>query len=400
MNKHGTADKQLIKKINTNAILNIIRTKGLISRADIAKELGLNPATVSNNVADLLNIGLIRERGIGNSSGGRKPIMLELDYENVYMIGVYTELSHVNIGIVDLKGHVVAKRVFAFSQESPDDKGELILQRVISGIETTMAYSEIPKEKLMGIGVGLHGLVDSVKGESVFAPAFHWHHLRIKDILYEKFHIPIVVDNDVRAMAFGEKWFGGAQGCDSFILINVGEGIGGALFFGGKLHSGKTFGAGEIGHIKVTHRHIRCKCGNEGCLTMVASEAAIIDIIKTTVNNDNGEVYDSQTDINFNNIISHARDGHVKTLQVLHQAGKYLGTGIGILINLMNPEKIILTGSVLRAKEFIFDEIIKGAKAASIIDNFSNTEITDSKIPEDLGIIGAATLIIGDLFAL
>lgn len=390
MIKQSTANKKLIKKINTNAILNVIRINGMVSRAEIAKILKLNPATVSSNVVDLLELGLIRERGSGDSSGGRKPIMLELDYDNVYVIGVHTELTHANIGIVDLKGTIIDKKVYPYGDIIGDD-GQAILRSVIEGIDDTFKKTSVDKEKIIGIGVGLHGLVDSAAGESVFAPKFHWHHLKIGDMLAEKYDMPIMVDNDVRVMALGEKWFGRAQQSENFILINVGEGIGGALFINGKLYSGKAFGAGEVGHIKVTHKQLQCECGNTGCLTMIASEEAIINSVK--------EMECVEGKVTLDKIIDCARAGDAKALSILKNAGDYIGTGVGIIINIINPETIILTGTVLKAKEFFFDNIIEGAKKSSIIDNLTKTTIDVSAIEEDLGVIGASTLVLEDLFS-
>lgn len=389
MMKQSTANKKLIKKINTNAILNVIRINGMVSRAEIAKILKLNPATVSSNVVDLLELGLIRERGIGDSSGGRKPIMLELDYDNVYVIGVHTELTHANIGIVDLKGRIIDKKVYAYGEIVGD--GKAILNKVTDGIDDVLKSTKVDKNKIIGIGVGLHGLVDSTAGESVFAPKFHWHHVAIGDLLFEKYDMPIFVDNDVRVMALGEKWFGRAQQCENFILINVGEGIGGALFINGKLYSGKAFGAGEVGHIKVTHKQLQCECGNMGCLTMLASEEAIIKSVKET------ECIEGN--VTLDKIINCAKKGDEQALDILQNAGDYIGTGVGIIINIINPETIILTGTVLKAKEFFFDNIIEGAKKSSIIDNFAKTTIDVSAIEEDLGVIGASTLVLEDLFS-
>jgi len=390
MMKQSTANKKLIKKINTNAILNVIRINETVSRAEIAKILSLNPATVSSNVVDLLELGLIREMGSGDSSGGRKPIMLELDYDNVYVIGVHTELTHANIGVVDLKGRIIDKKVYPYDTIEGDN-GEAILNKVIDGIDDIFKKTKVDKVKIIGIGVGLHGLVDSVAGESVFAPAFHWHHIAIGDILSKKYDMPIMVDNDVRVMALGEKWFGRAKQCENFILINVGEGIGGALFINGKLYSGKAFGAGEVGHIKVTHKQLQCECGNMGCLTMIASEEAIISSVK--------DAECAGKDVTLDKIIDCAKSGNKEALDILKNAGDYIGTGVGIIINIINPETIILTGTVLKAKEFFFDNIIEGAKKSSIIDNFAKTTIDVSAIEEDLGVIGASTLVLEDLFS-
>jgi len=400
MKLQNTANKKLIKRINTNAILNIIRTEKLISRADLSKILKLNPATISSNVADLLELGIIREKGSGDSSGGRKPIMLELNSSNVFVVGVHTELTKVNIGIVDINGKVILTKKYRYETIPENEDRNIILQKITDGIEDIIKSSKIDRKKIIGIGVGLHGLVNAATGESVFAPAFHWHHIFVKDLLYKKFEMPIIVDNDVRVMALGEKWFGGAKSSDNFILINVGQGIGGALFIDGNLFFGKSNGAGEIGHIKVTQRPYQCDCGNQGCLTTVASEEAILGFVKEMVENNEISIDDFDGDITLEKIVLAAKNGDKQIIRLFKKTGEYIGRGIGTMINILNPERIILTGSVLIASDYLIDSIVEGAKASSIIDNFSKTKISVADICDNLGVIGASTLILNNLFTL
>ncbi len=175
-----TADKKSIKKINTNAILNVIKQKGPISRADIAKILALNPATISSNVNDLLQTRLIEEIGIGNSSGGRRPILLRINSKENYIIGVHTELTHVNIGMINMDGEIIIRQVYGYPSTGSELTGNQMLSIIIHAIQDIIDKSQVDQDKIIGIGLGMHGLVNSEKGESIFAPAFNWHHISIK----------------------------------------------------------------------------------------------------------------------------------------------------------------------------------------------------------------------------
>jgi predicted NBD/HSP70 family sugar kinase len=397
----NTANNELIKKMNTNAILNVIRSKASISRADIAKMLKLNPATVSSNVSDLIDLGLIQETGSGSSSGGRKPILLELNAKNNFIIGVHTELTHVNVGVMDMNGMILAIKAYNFHGINHANHDN-VMETILLGISDIIKHTKISKEKIIGIGVGLHGIVDSHEGKSVFAPAFHWHNVPIRNMLYDKFNKTVIIDNDVRVMALGEKWFGKAKTSDNFMLINLGEGIGGALFINGQLYYGKSFGAGEIGHIKVSQKPLQCDCGNKGCLTTLASEEGIVNRMQEIVENKKMAVYGLEAGerVTFKKILEAANTGDQTAIKLLEQTGDYIGRSIGIIINMINPEQIILTGSVICAKKYLMPSIKGAAEAASIFDNFVKTKITVSSIEEHLGVIGASTLILNDLFAL
>lgn len=396
MKTFNTANKKYMKKINTKAILNVIRNKGPISRADIAKILSLNPATVSNNANDLIESNLIESIGSGDSSGGRRPILLCINKRN-YIIGVETELTHLNVGIINLEGEIICKEKHFFRFMNNEPKDRYIVLLIIKAIKDIKKKMNIDEKNYIGIGLGIHGLVDTKKGVSIFAPSFDWHYLNIKQILKDEFETKIIVDNDVHVMALAEKWVGKAKDNHNFILMHIGEGIGGALVINDQIYSGNTFGAGEIGHVKVTSRPVMCNCGNKGCLTTVASEEAIVKRMKQIISNENNNKYNIN-DVSMDYIYKLALENDEIAVKLLKETGEYIGKGLGLLVNIINPEKVILTGSVLIAKEFLMKYIKNSAALTSIPDNYQKTEITTSDIKKDIGIIGAATLIINDIF--
>ncbi len=396
MNRQATADKKLIKKMNTNAILNIIRQNEPISRADIAKILNLNPATVSNNVGDLLKKDLIKVKGNGASKGGRRPILLAMNNNRVFVIGVHTELTHINVGLVTINGKVVEQVSYRFGQPVLADYVSQQIDTILYGIRQCLTKAKAKNKSVIGIGLALHGLVNPEKGESIYAPAFDWHHVRIRDIIHKKFNLETFIENDVRAMALGEKWFGKAKTSENFMLINIGEGVGGALIVNGKLYYGSAFGAGEIGHIQVTKRNSQ----SNGTLTKVASEEGIVERTKLSLaeNHDMDECFNG--DIAFKTIVKRAQEDDPVAHNILKETGKYIGRAVGVIINLINPEQVLLTGTVLLAKEFLMESIIQAAQQNSLKDNFYSTKITSVSNLENLGIIGAATLVINHIFSI
>lgn len=396
---YNRADKKLIKKINTVSILKIIREKGPISRADISKMIGLNPATVSSNVSDLLKRKLIKEVGSGESSGGRKPILLELNSSEIYVVGVDMGIKKVSAGLIDIDGNIIQKVILQYSKETNQEN---VLETIKDSIYEVVKGEDENFDKIIGVGMGIHGIVDTEKGVSSYAPALDWHDLEIVSIFKNEFNIPIIIDNDVRVMALGEKWFGKAKDTQNFVLLNIGTGIGAGIYLNGNLYRGNNFGAGEIGHVSISDKKIKCKCGEYGCFEAIASGTGIVTRFIEELEQGSISSILNRMDIchiTSEEIYKEALKGDRLSIQILKETGKYIGTGISMLINILNPEMILIAGGVSKAGKFIFEEIQRVVSKKSINNNLKFLYIGETDLKEDAGIVGAATLIIRDIFS-
>ncbi|PAB58570.1 ROK family transcriptional regulator [Anaeromicrobium sediminis] len=395
------ADKKLMKRINRLVVLNLMRQEGPISRSHLAKKSSLNPATISSITMTLIEEGIVREIGSGESSGGRKPILLELNKENVYAIGVDMGIEKVSAGIVNIDGDLMVKETLYFSKNG-DFKDKV--NTIKKAIKKVINNENIAYEKVLGIGMGLHGVVNSKEGILSYAPAFNYYDINVKDYFEKEFEKVIKIQNDVRVMALGEKWFGKATECEDFILLNVGMGIGAGIYVNGELYEGKQFAAGEIGHIHITEENIRCKCGRVGCLEALASGSAIKDRFLEKIKGGETSTLRDKFKGNLEKVTS--KDiyeegllGDEICISIMKDTGYYLGLAISILINILNPEKVLLAGGVSNAKEFIYDEIKRVVEEKSIL-NCKRLYIGETDLKENGGIIGAAALIIRDLFSI
>lgn len=395
-----TADKRLIREINKSTILKIIREKGPISRADIAKLIGLNPATVTNNVNLLLESGIVVEKGSGDSSGGRKPILLELDACASYVIGVDMGMSKVVTAIINLKGEII-KRVYTFFDNHIE--ADSVISAMKKSIYKIIEEAKIKVESIIGIGMGVHGIVDPEKGVSVFAPGFNWRNVNIRNIMEDEFKMPVFIDNDARVMALGEKWFGAARDVDNFALINVGSGIGSGIMIKGELYNGTCSGAGEIGHISIVDNGPKCNCGNYGCLEVMASGPALAKRVISRINM--GEdtiiadlIHDDLSKVTGEVIYEAAKLGDRLALEALSETGRYIGYAISNLINILNPEMIVVGGGVAMAGEYVFKSLLDVAEKKSMDHLFEKVRIVPAALNENCGVIGAATLVLKDLF--
>jgi glucokinase-like ROK family protein len=400
MNRFHTASIGLIKDINTATILRIIREKGPVSRADITKKTGLNPATVSSNVANLLELGIIREIGAGQSSGGRKPTLLELDSSAYYVIGVDMGTTQVSTAVTDMEGSIRCQVSIPFEgYSSPED----IMAIMCRSIEQAIDSSGVSRDKLLGIGMGIHGLVDSENGVSVFAPAFQWEHVPIKQKFMEAFGLPVEIDNDVRAMALGEKWFGRARQVSNFIFMNIGTGIGSGIYVHGELLRGAHFGAGEIGHVYVADNKETCYCGISGCLSTLASGPAMARRAAKRVASGESSLLSELSKGELSRITGEmisqaAQKGDPLSREVLYETGFYIGQAISILINVLNPEMILVGGGVSKAGEPLFQGIREAISSKSLRNNAKQLIIDSSELGERCGMVGAATLVLKNIF--
>lgn len=400
MDKFSVANKSLIKDINTSTILQIVRSKGPISRAEISKLTGLNPATVSSNVGNLMETGLVRETGIGASSGGRKPMMIELNPGAYYVIGVDMGTTDVSTGITDLEGRIQNKTTLPFRDlREPQD----ILDVIRLSIQKTLEGSGLPADRMLGIGMGIHGLVDPDRGISLYAPAFQWKDIAVSEPFSEEFGLPVFIDNDVRAMALGEKWFGKASEVGNFVFLNIGTGIGSGIYMNGELIHGAHFGAGEIGHIRVEAHGERCFCGKTGCLSTLASGPAIERRARAAAEAGESPVLLELSEgqifrITGELIHQAALQGDAYARRLLNETGRHIGSALSIIVNLLNPEMVLIGGGVANGGPFLFDGLMAEVEQQAMHNNIEKIYIGPAGLGDDCGIIGAATLILRSVF--
>ncbi|MFA1711695.1 ROK family transcriptional regulator [Peribacillus frigoritolerans] len=391
---------KLMKSINRSLILNIIREKGPISRADIAKLTKLTPPTVSSFVKELLEAEIVIERNLGESSGGRKPTLLTLSEDMFHVIGMDVGSQNIKTILTSITGKVIKKSIVPLPAQTTN---ETLLSLMIDSVSGILNHTKIDEEKIVGIGVGMHGIVDVEEGSSVFAPNLNLQDIPIKKVLEERFNMMVKVENDGRAMSLGELWFGNGAGIDSFVCINVGRGIGAGIIINGKLYHGSHFISGEIGHMIIDIDGPQCTCGNYGCLQTFASGPSIVEWVKKEMRLGHSSLLTTMTKGDLEKvtgelIYSSALEGDTLCKTALQQAGRYLGVGITNLIHTVNPRRIIIGGGVSNAGDLIMDNIIQTVNQRALTNPAKQTEIILSKFGDDATAMGAIALILAELF--
>lgn len=393
---YNTGDKQLIKEINKASIFQVVHDIGPVSRADIAKILKLTSATVSSNMAELIQDGIVREIGTGISSGGRKPVMVTIADSGVCFLGVDIHKDGVEAAVVSLTGRILASSEQPFQQENGDFEHDVLA--CIRAVRSMATGQEI-----RSIGIGMHGIVDTTKSISVFAPAMSLRNFDLKTFIEREEHLPVFVDNDANAMALGESWFGQAKQVKNYVFLNVGRGIGSGIVLNGEVFRGSRYAAGEIGHIRVADNGVKCVCGKYGCLDTVATEYTVIrdtiSAIHTGVKSEAAHLVNGDLSaIRIETILEAAAAGDGCVLEILNKAGRYIGVAVSYLINILNPDMIILGGSLSRAGEYMMDALQEAALSLSMKECADGVKIVLSSMREKAGVIGAATLGMRNLF--
>lgn len=391
---------KLMKSLNRTLILNIIRKDGPISRAEIAKIAKLTPPTVTNIVHELLEAQLVKESEMGASTGGRKPILLTINAESFYVIGLDVGIHKIRAVAADLNAAIKNEQVVTIQKGI--GKEELI-QLLIKQVNEMMQNTNLSKDKIIGIGVGMHGVVDSKEGVALYAPNFGLKSIPIKDRLEEVFQLPVKVENDAKVLALGEKWFGYGINIQNMVCLNVGIGIGAGIIIEDKLFNGKNGIAGEIGHTAIDLNGPKCSCGNYGCLQALSSGDAIREHMLKEINLGRKtkvvELVQGELEMIEGKIIHEAAIlGDELAREVLTKSGRYLGVGIANLINVMNPDLVVISGGVSKAGHYILDPIKEVVADRVLNEEAKKTMVLQSKLGDHGTAIGAITLVLADLF--
>ncbi|MDW0113085.1 ROK family transcriptional regulator [Sporosarcina saromensis] len=392
MKKVGHGTFKWMKSINRTIVLNKIRKNAPISRAQIASETGLTPPTVSNIVKSLLEKEIIRETQLGESQGGRKPTLLMLNSNHLFVIGVDAGPGYIKCILTNLEGQTKKEYI------SPSVKGiseEQFLQEMKQGV-AYLLHADIPKEKVIGIGVAMHGAVDAITGTSLFAPNLGFRNLQIKQHLEKEFDIEVKVDNDARAMAMGEYWFDEHGELETLVALNIGSGVGSGIILNGKLFYGAQSVAGEIGHMTIDLYGELCECGNVGCLQTLATGDAIARQAKKEMTLE--MINQLKEPLSGETVYKLAKEGNEIAIKVLERTGTIIGIGIINLIHLLNPDRIVIGGGVSMASEFIMPSIKKSIQDRGLTQQVKDTEVVLAKLGSDSTVKGAIAIVLDSVF--
>ncbi len=376
-----TGDAALIKKINTAIVLECVLTQAPLSRTQISERTGLNKATVSNLVQDLIAGDLVREIGMGESSGGRKPVMLLFNEQAGYAVGIDLGVGYLRGVLADLKGGVVMEAERSFKSRSVDD----VVPLLHDCIAELIAAAPPSPYGIVGIGIGVPGIVDS-EGSMLFAPNLEWKHVPLRAIVTERFGVPVTIDNEANAGAQGEQRYGAGRGIANQIYVSVGIGIGTGITINKALYKGTNGFSGELGHLSIALDGKSCRCGNRGCWELYASENALLEEA-APLGLDTVEA-----------VVEAAQAGRPEALRLLNTIGEYLGIGIANIVNVFNPEAVIIGNSLRLAEPFIDASLRATVEQRTLSQHLSGVRLLYAELGKQSAVRGAAYYAISEFF--
>jgi predicted NBD/HSP70 family sugar kinase len=375
-----------IRDINRQIVLNYVRARSPISRADIARETSLQRSTVSAIVDDLHAGGLVEEIGTGDSTGGRKPTLLKLKGGTPVCIGIDVTPRETTIVLADLTGHILKQQSFPTSSDIGYMNKQILAK--VKALRHEHPDADIE------VGMSIPGITDQKRGGIPYVPYFQWANWDIGEKIQKATGLEVTIDNDANAVALAELWFGSEEirRTRNFITVLVSEGIGTGIIIDGQVYRGENGAAGEFGHMFVgDDAPVACSCGRRDCWEAHASEKAMVGRYL----NGNGS---GSSPVDIEHLIGLARNGEKKALAVVRETAKILGIGISNLVIGFSPEAIVVSGSIVAAWDIIKDEI-EAISRRSIRQELASTAILPSTLGQNPTILGSVSLVLSRKFA-
>lgn len=395
----STAENKIVQQIPLSlkdSVLRLIWREHKISRAEISRQLDLSRSTVTEIIKVLLPTGLIAEVGIGESSGGRKPILLEFQDDAKVILGIDIGATHVSVAMTNLRGKLLHWKEKEYPVREDSEGTYNLIDELCNECFSALNFGY---DKLLSIGVSVPSPVDPRHPEylsETIIPA--WHGKSGLERLREKYGVPVYLDNDANLGALAEHWWGTGKNVNDLIYIKISSGIGAGYILNGKLYRGSKGIAGEMSHMPIDPNGRLCGCGLRGCLATVISAWALKERIGALANlyPDSSLLIGNPGIIDIENA---ALDNDPLAIQVVAEATNYLTGAITSLVNLMNPDMIIIGGSLSRLKELVFDPIQEKIDSCALVSNMNTTKLVASALGSKGIAIGAATLAIEQAFS-
>jgi len=387
-NSSGVALKNKILKV---LIFTFLDQNESASINELSKELNISVPKTTSLITELIEEGLISDYGKFESTGGRKANLYGLISDAGFILGVDVKKYYINIGLLNFKKQLVSqKNRIAFKLENTAES----LHQLIQIIQNFIKEVAVKKEKILSLGINLSGRINHTKGYSY--TFFHFQEEPLSQIIQEKIGIKTYLENDSRAMAFGEFCNGEVNTEKNVLFVNLDYGIGLGILIDGKVYYGKSGFSGEFGHIPFFNNEIICHCGKKGCLETEASGNALLRKFKEKIK----QGYTSAAlkknkkieDITLTDIVLAGQNEDVLTIELLAEIGENLGKGLAVLINVFNPELIILGGTLSETGEYLKLPTKSSINKYSLSLVNADTELKLSKLGEKAGIIGACLL--------
>ena len=372
-------------------IINLCINEGDYSIADLSKELNASFPTVTKLVGELIEEGYLEGLGKQGTSGGRRPSVYGLNPSAGFFVGVDVGRSHIHIAITNFKGQLILyKEEISFTLENTAESISLFCKK----IKTEVKDADIEWSKIKGCGISVTGRVNSSTGYSF--SYFLGEDQPLNDLMAKELGVPVTVENDSRAMTFGEYLCGVCNNESNVLFINLSWGLGMGIIIDGKLYYGKSGYSGEFGHFPMLDNDEICQCGKIGCLETGASGSAmhrkVVSLLKNGRASSMNKIFEKTGDVSMNDILKSIAEEDVLAIEVLEEIGATLGRGIAGLINIFNPDLVVIGGRMTVGRDYLMLPIKSAVNKLSLNMVSKDSTIKFSKLGRKAGPIGDCLL--------
>lgn len=372
-------NRDLIKAMNRNLLLNIIRREGRISRKQLTEISGLSVGAVSGITTELLENSWILEVGEGDFTGGRRQTLIKLNAKVGYAIGLKLMEKRIVAAVSNFEGQVIYYREF---DNQHTHNVDTLIETISAIIDQTLTESQVPLDKTFGIGIGLAGVIYSQTGIVHYSPFFGWRDVPISKLVEQSTNLPVFIENDVNTLTLTEQLFGAGRQCNNFVVVTIGRGIGMGIVINGQLYHGAKGGAGELGHTMIAQISKASDEKQYASLEYMAADPAILNSHST-----------------IEDVTQEAQAGNQALQKKLQQSGEILGIGLANVINILSPELVIVSGEGVEAGDYRIQPMLDSMKKHTFQGLLDNVDVVVIPTDDQEWARGAANLVISKVFA-
>lgn len=390
------ANREFTKEINQFNILNAIRKTGMISRVEIAALTGQSRATVTNITARLIKEKMIFEKETRTSSArGRRRVMLALNPEAAHVVGVKLSAFQVSFAVTNMQADVLSSLIVPvrIGKRPVDFVADLIEE----GIRHCIAEARLSLKQISGIGIGIPGFIDSEKGVTYWSPLYKKGNATLRDLIQDRFKVATYIENDTNTVTLAQQWFGEGKGVDNYLMVTVEHGVGMGIVVNGQIYRGQKGIAAEFGHLVIRPGGEPCRCGKRGCIEAYVADYRILEKARNACKAGEWNCQ-ALSSLTIEEITKIAKAGEPALCKIFKKGGEILGLGISGLVQIFNPEKIIIAGEGVRAGELLFEPMRKMIKKHTTPQMYKTLEVVIYKWKDTDWARGAASLVLQELY--
>jgi len=390
------ADSKLIKRLNEVRLLNLIRYDSPITRIDLAKRSRISKVAVSEIINRLIEAGFVLEIGKGKSTrkGGKRPTLIKLNPDSAYVIGIQIEQQYSRIALGNIESQILEVKNFTYPAGSTVDD---VLPRICRFIDRMISRHEIEPGKLVGIGIGIPGFIDYEKGEIHFADTLQgWAYFPIAKYFSSRYQVPVMLENDVKTIALGESLMGAGRNVSDFVCLWNGEGIGAGIVMNGNLVRGMNGTAGEIGYLEMGRSLVNIQRLKH--LYKGKKQCCFGEILSETYLHQTLQKISGKSDRSLLKFLKDGDQGDEQVREILDEYALVLSVVCSLLIKVLNPSLLILSGTAIQNSSYLFDKVKELVRQDLKRIPFKSCDITTGALGEQAGLQGAIAMALQTIF--